>query len=382
MPTSESTPSSSLQLQSTLNRDGVLTIELADATVPAPGRDDVVVRIDAAPINPSDLLSLTASADLSNAEFGGSSDRPWVRARLSAAGTKARAGRFGVPMTIGLEGAGVVVAAGANAAAMVGRKVAVLTLARGTLAQYVTVPSAACVPIPEPFTTRECSALFVNPLTALAIAETVRLAGQSALLQTAAASNLGQMLLKICQEDDLKIVNIVRRPQQAALLRDMGARYVCDSSAPAFTEDLIRAIQETGASMAFDAIGGGTMANQMMLAMEAAAVSRLTDYSPYGSLEPKKVYIYGHLDPAPLQVMHEDYGLLWSIEGWVMPAIMERIGPARSEALRQRALTGVRTTFASRFTQDISLAEALRRDTMLGYCKQATGEKFLIRPNG
>lgn len=376
-----SSPSHGLQLTSTLSADGVLELQVADVAVRAPGADEVVVRIEAAPINPSDLLTLFASADPSEARFAGTAERPRVTLQLSPEATAARAGRIGQPLAIGLEGAGVVIAAGDGAQDLVGRRVALLTLAAGLFGQYCTVHRAACVPLPEGVTSAEGAGVFVNPLTALAMPETLRQEGHAGLVHTAAASNLGRMLVKICQEDEIPLVNIVRRQEQADLLRSLGATHVCDSSAPSFHQDLVAALTATGATLAFDAIGGGTLAGQILAAMEAVAAAKLPAYSAYGSSERKQVYVYGRLDPSPVLLPQENYGLIWGVAGWAMPPILERAGPARAAELQVRVLSGLRTTFASRYGRTISLAEALQPEVMLAYARQATGEKYLIDPS-
>jgi NADPH:quinone reductase-like Zn-dependent oxidoreductase len=376
----DNVPSRGLRLTSTLTADGTVELELADVPVVQPEAGQVVVRIEAAPVNPSDLITLLASADPAQARFAGSSERPKVMARIVPEAVQARSGRIGRPLPVGLEGAGVVIAAGENAQALLGKRVAVLTLARGLFAQYCTVSSAECVLLPEGTTAAEGAGIFVNPLTALAIVETVRQEGYAGLVHTAAASNLGQILLKICQEDGIPLVNVVRRKAQAELLRGLGATHVCDSSAPSFREDLVEALKETGATVAFDAIGGGTMADEILQAMEAVAASRLSEYSPYGSSERKQVYIYGLLDTSPTQLAHTNYGLIWGVSGWVMPPILERAGPERAMALRQRVVDNLKTTFRSHYTRTISLAEVLQRDVMIAYSTQATGEKYLIDP--
>jgi NADPH:quinone reductase-like Zn-dependent oxidoreductase len=374
-------PSHGLKLTSTLGADGVLTLELAEAPVAPPGPDQVVVRVEAAPLNPSDLMVLLASADPAEARFEGAPERPRVTARLDPEAARARAGRVGQPMAPGLEGAGVVVAAGEQARDLLGKRVAVLSLAMGLFAQYCTVSAAECALLPNDVSAAEGADVFVNPLTALAMVETIRQEGYAGLIHTAAASNLGQMLVKICLEDGVPLVNVVRREAQAELLRGLGATHVCNSSAPSFREDLIRAVRETGAMVAFDAVGGGTIAGRLLAAMEAAAASRMGHYSPYGSTERKQVYVYGHLDPAPIEVTHESYGMIWGVSGWVMPVVMERAGPERAMALRQRVLDGLKTTFASRYARTISLAEALQREVMVAYSRQTTGEKHLINPS-
>jgi NADPH:quinone reductase-like Zn-dependent oxidoreductase len=372
-------PSQGLRLTSTLAPDGTLTVELAEVPVPQPGPDEVIVRVEAAPINPSDLISLLASADPAAAKFEGAGARLRVTARLSPEALQIHAGRIGQPQPVGLEGAGTVVGGGRNAEALVGKKVAVLSLGRGLFAQYCKVTAAECLALPEGTTAAEGADVYVNPLTALAMVETMRLENHAGLIHTAAASNLGQMLVKICREDRVPLVNIVRRQEHVDLLRGLGATHVCNSGAATFRDDLVRALAETGATLAFDAIGGGTMAGEILAAIETVARSRLAEYSPYGSLQAKQVYIYGLLDHSPT-VLSRSYGTLWGVGGWLMPAILARVGPERSQTLRERVLAGLKTTFASRYAREISLADMLRRDVMIAYSRQATGEKYLINP--
>jgi len=373
-------PPENLRLVSTLRRDGSLEIRLEHAPLLPPGPGEVVVRIAAAPINPSDLMNFLGPADAATARFEEHDGQPRMVAQLPPAEARALAGRCDMKLTSGLEGAGLVVAAGEGAAQLLERNVAFLTLASGTFAEYATVPASACVPLPEGVAPRAGAALFVNPLTALAIAETARIEGYRGLVHTAAASNLGQMLVKICVEDGLPLVNIVRRPEQAELLRRLGAVHVCDSSASTFAQDLAQALEATGAAVLFDALGGGAMAHRVLAAMESVAAARLPAYSPYGSTEHKQVYVYGHLDRSPLELRHDSYGMLWGVSGWVMPSILERVGAARAAALQQRVVAGLSTTFASHFTQEISLAQMLSPDAMKAYSRQATGEKFLVNP--
>src|SRR5438067_2517332 len=367
-------PTHGLTLTSTVSQDGELALELAEAPVLEPGPDQVLIRVEAAPINPSDLILLLGPADLAKARFAGSSDRPQVTVPLPGAAMTALARRVGLPLTPGNEGAGVVVAAGAKAQRLLGKTVAVL--AGAMYAEYRLADAADCLVLPPDVTAAEGAAAFVNPLTALAMLETLRLEGHAGLVHTAAASNLGQMLVKLCREDDVPLVNIVRRPEQAELLRKLGARHVCDSSAPSFREDLVQAIRETGAMLAFDAIGGGRIASLILGAMEAVAAERMAGYSPYGSGQPKQVYVYGALDPTPTELVR-NFGLAWGVAGWLMPPVLQRIGAEGTQRLRQRVLAGLRTTFASHYTGEISLAEALQKDALLAYSRRATGEKYL-----
>jgi NADPH:quinone reductase-like Zn-dependent oxidoreductase len=376
-------PSHGLQFTSTLTAEGKLELTLAEVPVAQPGPNEVVVRIEAAPINPTDLLaSLIAAANLAEARFEGTPQRPRVIASVKpeAAQRRTQAGQAGKPLAAGLEGAGVVVAAGKGAEALLGKNVTMLSLTQGMFAQYCTISTTECLVLPEGTTTTEGAAAFINPLTALAMVETLRQENHTALIHTAAASNLGRMLVKICQEDGVPLVNVVRKQEQVDLLRGLGATHVCNSSAPSFHEDLVRAITATGATVAFDATGGGSMASQLLWAMETVAASRMAEFNPHGSHEPKQVYIYGHLDPTPLTLSRANYGLRWGLGGWAMPTILARAGAERNAALRQRVLAGLKTTFASHYTRTISLAEALQRDVMLAYHRQATGEKYLINP--
>ena len=374
-------PSSNLQLQSTVTSAGQLTLTLADVGVTPPGDNEVVVRVEAAPINPSDLGLLLGMADVSTAVQGGTPERPTVTADVPAGLLKHLGGRLDQPMPVGNEGAGVVIAAGnADAAqALMGRTVAVLGGAMYT--QYRTLNVNQCLLMHEGVTPAESASCFVNPLTALGMVETMRMEGYAALIHTAAASNLGQMLQKICLADDVPLVNIVRKPEQEQILRDIGAQYVCDSSKASFTTDLVDAISATGAYLAFDATGGGELANQILTAMEAAANAAGGEYSRYGSTQHKQVYIYGGLDTSPT-VLRRSYGMYWGLGGWLLTPFLQKIGRERADQLRQRVADEVRTTFASSYAAEISLAGALQVETVQAYEKKATGEKYLINPNG
>jgi NADPH2:quinone reductase len=369
------TPTHGLQLTSTITDAGELELRLAEIPVPEPKPDEVVIRVEASPINPSDIAVLLGFADPGRARRDG----PVLKAPLSPESVRATLRRKGMALPVGLEGAGVVVAAGEGAKAqkLLGKRVAVL--AGGMFAQFRAVAAEDCLVLPEGVSCAEGASVFVNPLTALAMVETMRLEGHKGLIHTAAASNLGQMLVKICREDGVPLVNIVRRPQQAELLRELGAAHVCDSSAPSFRDDLIQAISETGATLAFDAIGGGRMASDILSAIEAVALARLQEYSPYGSSSPKQVYIYGVLDRSPTELTRS-FGMTWDVGGWLMPPILHRIGPERADQLRRRVLAGLKTMFASHYTREISLAEALQPEILQAYARQATGEKYLINP--
>ena len=369
-------PTSGLQLQSTLTTAGSIEIGLVDVPVGVPGDDELVIMVEAAPINPSDLISLLASADIGSARRDGGKT---VLASMTRT-AKARAGLVDLPLAVGLEGAGTVIAAGANCQHLVGSRVAALALSLGMFAQYKTVNVNECTPLPGNVGVRQAAGMFCNPLTALAIAETARLEGHAALVQTAAASNLGQMLVRICREDGVPLVNVVRRDEQVDMLREIGADYIVNSSDPSFRAQLRDAITATGAMIAFDAIGGGEMASELLQAFEDVAVSRLPAFSPYGSHEAKQVYIYGHLDPSPTLLAHEDYGLLWDLRNWYMPATMARVGPQRAVELQARVVRGIASTFRSHFSDEISLQQALDPEIMQAYSRMASGQKYLINP--
>ncbi len=373
-------PGMGLQIQSTLGADGRLEIALADAPVVQPGEDEVVLRVEAAPINPSDLMTLFASANPAGAEVSDSSGLPKVTLHLDPETAAAKAGRFGQSLTVGLEGAGTVIAAGRNAEHLLGKRIAALSMSAGMFAQYTTVNAMECVPLPDDVSIREGAGTFCNPMTALAIAETVRLEGHSALVQTAAASNLGQMLVKICREDGIPLVNVVRREEQAALLHGLGATHVVNSSAPGFREELRKAIAATGATIAFDAIGGGRMAGELLQAMEDVAAARMPAYSPYGSNDRKQVFIYGHLDTSPIVLDNRGLGMQWSVQLWAMPQTLARVGPERAGEMQMRIVRGLKTTFASHYTREISLAGLLDPQVLRACARLATGEKFLINP--
>lgn len=375
-----SLPNGGLQIRSTVGEDGRLDIELAEVPVGQPEADQVVIKVEAAPINPSDIIPMLAGAKPDAATFDQVDGRPIVSLQLSPELAAASAGRAGYPMPVGLEGAGIVVAAGADGQALIGKRVSFLSMAMGSLAQYCTVSVNDCMPLPADVTAQQGADLFCNPLTVLAMIEALRQSGQTAMIHTAAASNLGKMLVRVCQEDGVPLVNVVRRAEHVELLRSLGAEHVCNSSDPGFADDLARAVAATGARVAFDAIGGGDMASQLLVAMEAAAASTLEAFNPYGSSEMKRVYVYGLLDKSPTNLPRESYGLLWGVEGWAMPPVLERAGQARTMELTQRIADNLTTTFASDYGHEISLTEALQRDAMLDYCRQATGEKYLVAP--
>ena len=375
----QSSSATGLQLRSLVTQDGTLQLSLQHVPTPAPGADEVIVRIEASPINPSDLGLLLGAADAATAKAEGSGDAVILTAAIPPNRMAAMAARVGESMPVGNEGAGTVVQAGESEAAqaLLGRTVAILGGAM--YAQYRCMRAADCLVLPEGASAADGASCFVNPLTALGMVETMRLEGHTALVHTAAASNLGQMLNRICLADGVALVNIVRSQAQAERLRGQGAAYVCDSAAPDFVADLARAVAETGATLGFDAIGGGTLAGQILTAMEAAANAGAA-YSRYGSSVHKQVYIYGALDLRPTE-LSRNFGMVWGLGGWLLTPFLGRIGADGRQRLRARVAAELKTTFASHYTQEISLQETLHPDILLAYSRRATGEKYLINPN-
>jgi len=369
-----------LQLRSTVKKEGIVEITLARVPAPEPKPDEVVVRIDAAPINPSDQGLLFGGADLTTAKASGTADAPVVTASIPPAAMRTLAGRLEQSLPVGNEAAGVVVQAGSSPAAqaLMGKTVAILGGAM--YAQYRSIKAAQCLVLPPGTTPAEGADCFVNPLTALGMVETMRLEGHKALVHTAAASNLGQMLNKICLKDRVALVNIVRKPEQVALLKKIGATYVCNSGSPTFMDDLVEALAASGATLAFDAIGGGRLAGQILTAMEIAANRTAKEYSRYGSTVHKQVYIYGGLDRGPTE-FNRAFGMAWGIGGWLLTAFLQKIGFDAAQKLRERVASEIKTTFAATYTKEVSLVEALRLEEIAVYSKLATGEKYLINPN-
>jgi NADPH2:quinone reductase len=369
----------SRELRSLITSRGELELSLEDVAVPEPAADEVVVRVEAAPLNPSDIILLLGPADLNTLRASSREGRTVTTAVVPDVRRPSLAARLDLALPVGNEGAGTVVQAGAEAKALLGRTVAIRTFA-GTYAEYRHAPARACLVLPEGVSAREGAAAFVNPLTALGMTETMRREGHDALVHTAAASSLGQMLNRLCLIDGIKLVNIVRNRSQIELLRGLGATHVLDSSDPTFRNALTAALEETGATLAFDAIGGGTMAATILAAMEEVAKRRLRAYSRYGSPVHKQVYIYGALDPGP-RIIEGDLGMAWGVGGWLMTWFYERIGSADAGKLRARAAAALTTIFATRYAHEIGLVEALAPETVRAYARRATGEKYLITPH-
>lgn len=371
-------PVTGREMRSIISEDGMLTVSLEQVVLPDPVDDEVIVRIEAAPINPSDLGLLLGPADVSTLKQSGSGDMPsltFAIAHRRLAGVQARLGQS---LPVGNEGAGTVIAAGRNAKALEGKRVALI--GGGMYADYRRIGMNDVVVLPEEASVADGAAMFVNPLTALGFVETARSEGHKAIIHTAAASNLGQMLLKICLADGIPLIAIVRSPEQVDLLRGLGATHVFNSKDEDFLPRLTDAIAQTGATIAFDAIGGGALASDIMQAMESAAQRSMTTYNRYGSDTFKQLYIYGGLDGGPTTLNRGAFGFQWSVSGWLLFPFLRKAGETVSQRLRQRVLDELTTTFASSYTRVIGLAEALQPDVLLAYQRKATGEKVLIDP--
>lgn len=367
-----------LELRSLISAEGQLRLSLEPVEVPAPAPGEVLVAVQAAPINPSDLGLLLGHADLSTLAASGSDDRPVITAAVPQPGLGHVSRRFGLSLAVGNEGAGVVVQAGAGAEGLLGKTVAI---AGGAMyAEFRLIPAADCLVLPDTLGPMDGAASYINPMTVLGMTVTMRDQGHSAIIHTAGASNLGQMLSRLCHADGIPLISIVRSQAQVSLLRSFGARHVLDSTGSSFFPELVAAIRETGATIAFDAIGGGSLAGVILQAMEAAASETGAPYNRYGSNTFKQIYTYGNLDLSPT-VIDRTFGFSWSLGGWLLTSFLSSQGPERVATLRQRVLSELTTTFASRYTAEISLRDALKPENLRAYARRATGEKYCINPS-
>lgn len=374
-----SLPTTYLQMISTVTEDAELRMQLVEKPMPVPKEGQVLVRIEATPINPSDHGVMFGWSSMNEASSSGEGKDRVLSAPVSKMGMSVMKARIGQDLIVGNEGAGTVVAAGSSdaAQALMGKTVAVM--GGGMYAEYRCVESMMCLPLMDSHTAKDGASSFVNPLTALCFLETMRAEDHTALVHTAAASNLGQMLNRICQADGVDLVNIVRKDSQAKLLRDMGAKYVVNSSDDSFMADLTDAIHETGATLGFDATGGGKLASDILSAMEAAAARTPGAYSIYGSIKHKQVYLYGGLDTSPT-TLSRGYGMAWGVGGWLLPNFLAKAGMETAVRLRMRVAKELKTTFASHYTDEISLSDALDADIVAKYNAKTTGQKFLVCP--
>jgi len=369
----------SKQIRSEVTKEGKLLIYVESTEMPEPKEDEVLIRIEASPINPSDLGLLIGPADVSSMSVSGEGESAVVTMDIPEGLLRMLETRLDQSLPVGNEGGGVVVKAGSkDLEDLVGKTVGV---AGGSMySQYRCVNAASCFVMHDGITSAESASCFVNPLTALGMVETMRLENHSALVHTAAASNLGQMLIKICLDEDVPLVNIVRKEEHVEILNSLGAKFVCNSSKDTFMQDLVNALVETRATIGFDATGGGKLSGQILTAMEVAANQTATEYNRYGSNTFKQVYIYGGLDRSPT-TLNRAFGFSWGLGGWLLTPFIGRIGPERFEELKQKVADEIKTTFASHYTKEISLAEVLQPENINVYSKQATGEKYLVNPD-
>ena len=372
----------SKEIRSEITSEGKLNLSIVTSDVPTPSDDEVLIKVEASPINPSDLgLLISFAADLDSISSQGSGDNKVTSLGIHPGLMQSMKPRIDKSMKVGNEGGGVIIDAGKNAKNLIGKTVGV---AGGAMySQYRCLPAMSCLVMNEGTTSAEAASSFVNPLTALGFTETMKLENHSALVHTAAASNLGQMLVKICLADDIPLVNIVRKEEHVELLKNLGAKYICNTSDENFMKNLIDCLVETGATLGFDATGGGNegkLAGQILSAMEVAANKNATEYSRYGSDTYKQVYIYGGLDPTPT-VLNRSFGLSWGLGGWLLTPFIGRVGMEKFQEMRDRVAKEITTTFASSYTKEVSLEEMLEPDAIKTYAKQATGTKYLVTPH-
>ena len=372
----------SKEIRSKATSDGNIELSIAKVEKPVPGDDEVLIEVQASPINPSDLgLLLSFAADVQNINLTGSGDDTVATMPVHPALMGSLKPRLDESMPVGNEGAGVIIDAGINAKDLIGKTVG---LAAGAMySQYRCVPAASCLVMDEGTTPKQAASSFVNPLTALAFVETMKMENHTALVHTAAASNLGQMLVKICKDDGIQLVNIVRKQEQVDLLKSIGAEYVCNTSDESFMDDLVTALVETGATLGFDATGGGNngeLPGQILAAMEIAANKNAKEYSRYGSDTYKQVYIYGGLDQSPT-ILKRAFGLSWGLGGWLLTPMIGKIGMEKFQEMRMRVAREINSTFASSYAKEISFEEMLQPEIIREYAKQATGKKYLVNPH-
>jgi NADPH:quinone reductase-like Zn-dependent oxidoreductase len=372
-------PATNRSMLTEVKPEGVLELYLADLPMPTPKDHEVVVKVQATPINPSDLGLMVGAADVTSARAIERAGLPGIAMNVPEAGMRFMAGRIGQALPIGNEGCGVVVAAGAapEAQALMGKTVALI--GGEIYAEYRCLAAQMCMPLPDGTAPEDGASCFVNPLTSLGFVETMKLEGYKAIVHAAAASNLGQMLVKICKADGIPLVNIVRSDEQVVLLKGIGAEIVLNSNDADFVEQLTSAIEKTEAFLGFDPIGGGKLAGQILGAMEAAAVRRMTAFSRYGSDQMKQVYIYGALDVGPT-ILNRSFGLTWGLGGWLLTPFMAKAGPEIVGRMRARVAAELTTTFKSHYSHEVSLEQAVDVATMQAYNAKKTGEKYLIRP--
>lgn len=363
------------QLTSTLHADGRCELAIRQHDTGEPGADEVIVRVEASPINPSDLGLLFSAADVSTL----AASNGVLTLNVAPNIMRGMQARVGQSLPAGNEGGGVVVATGdsPSAKALMGRTVGVL--GGGMYAEYRRLKVNQCLVLHPGTTSKQGASCFVNPLTALGMVDTMRMEGHKALVHTAAASNLGQMLQKICLKDGVDLVNVVRKPEQVKILRDIGAKYVVDSSSPTFMDELTEALAATDATIAFDATGGGNLASNLLSAMEVAQARKGGEFNRYGSSTHKQVYIYGGLERSTT-TLSRNFGMAWGLGGWLLTPFLQKVGPKRAQELRERVANEIGSTFASHYSNEIGLSGMLEVGNAAGYGRMATGTKYLVNP--
>ncbi|MEO6952896.1 MAG: zinc-binding dehydrogenase [Polyangia bacterium] len=373
-------PSKNLALRSLITSSGELRLSFDDIGMPTCKPHEVLVRVDAAPINPSDIGLLFGPADMKAAQATGQGEARVVTARVAGSMLPSLHARLDRPQVAGNEGAGLVVAAGSSEAAraLVGKIVSAVP--GGMYAQYRAVAADQCLVLDEGTTAIEGSGAMVNPLTVLGMIETMRIEGHTALVHTAAAGALGQQLVRACNEENIPLVNIVRSEAQVELLRHLGAEHALDATSDTFQRDLEAAISATGATLAFDAIGGGKLAGQILGAMESVLVAKMERYNRYGSETHKQVYLYGALDTSPTE-LRRNFGMAWGVGGWLLFPFLQKAGPERLAELKAKIARGLKTTFATTYNHEVALTDVLAADTLAGFSKRATGAKYVVIPS-
>jgi NADPH:quinone reductase-like Zn-dependent oxidoreductase len=367
-----------MQLFTHISSSGELTLSMQEKEVPKPKSHEVIVRVEAAPINPSDMFPMFGPANLKEASYDKESlalSAPVDQSMLSKVKS-----RLDQTLPIGNEGAGTVVEAGDSEAAqaLMGKTVAILSGA--SYSQYCCVPAKSCIVHKQDTSAKQAASSFVNPLTALSMIETMHLEGHSALVHTAAASSLGTMLNKLCLKDNIPLVNIVRKQEQVDLLKKAGAKYICNSSEDSFKDDLYHAIEQTGATLAFDAVGGGKLASHILNAMEMVGSKDASGLNTYGSGDNKQVYIYGGLDMSPT-ILNRSFGMTWGVGGWLLMRVLSKLDQDRIKALHKRVADEINSTFKLDFSQEITLEEAMQPDVIACYNAKKTGDKYFINPS-
>jgi len=370
----------SIGLRTLITPDGELRVTFEEESVGDVGPDEVVIRVEASPINPTDVGLLLGPADLSALTVYSQNGRPALRAPIASKhmGSHELKPRIGKALPVGAEGAGTVVQAGANVAELIGKTVS--TMSGGMYTGFRRVKAADCVVLPAGTSVQAAAAMNANPMTALCMVELMRREGHTALVHSAAASSLGQMLNRICIKDGIPLVNIVRSEEQVKTLNSIGAKYVVNLNAATFFEDLTAAVAATGATLAFDAVGGGTLTDTILRAMEAAFVAQQTGFSRYGTATTKHVYIYGSLNLEPT-ILTRTYGSSWSVSRWLFLNFLQKAGNETALSLKKRVLAELSTTFAVQYKGTLSLDDVLNPEFVKEFAQRSTGKKFLVNPS-